>query len=144
MPAIQYVIQEDGQIRRSADGQIVAPDHPGYLQYRANGGAVVYERSDTEQAIAQIILEADKTWGKGLVSEIQNSLALSGINDTPAEALALYRYLAEVRDALMGGLLHVAHAALAELLQTPEASRPTGATDALLNPILSAIAARIV
>lgn len=143
MPAIQYAIQEDGQIRRIASGQIVAPDHPGYLQYRANGGAVIYERSDTDQVIAHIKLEADKTWGKELVCEIQQQLALSGINDTPADSLALYRYLAEVRDALAGGMLHVAYAALDEILAQPEARRPSNASVALLRPIYDAIGARI-
>ena len=54
----------------------------------------------------------------------KTALALSGINDTPPAALALYRYLAEVRDALMGGLLHVAHAALAEPLADPRGITP--------------------
>lgn len=143
MPAPRYTLFEDGTITSNLTNQTVQDTDPAYVAYIKNGGAVIKKRSSDDATIAAINLAADKQWGYDLAAQVQEQLALSGINNNPAEALELYRYLAEVRDALKGGLLHVAWAILDEILAKPQQTRPAAATDALLQPIQAAIAARL-
>lgn len=84
-----------------------------------------------------------QVWGQALVRDFEAAALATGINADPRAALALDRYLREVSSALVAGRLHVAYAALAELLATPEAERPVGAQDAALVPIHDALAQRL-
>lgn len=90
-------------------------------------------------------LESAQTWGARLVRDFEAGALKGGVNDDPTAALALDRYLREVSGAVAAGRLHVAYAALSELLTTPERERPAPpfTDDAQLVPVYNAIAARI-
>lgn len=88
-------------------------------------------------------LEAAQAWGQALVRGFEAAALAAGINANPSAALALDRYLREVSAALVAGRLHVAYAALAELLATPQGERPAGAQDAALVLIHDALAERL-
>ena len=90
-------------------------------------------------------LESAQAWGLRLVRDFEAAALKGGVNSNPAAALALDRYLREVSGAVATGRLHVAYAALGELLATPERERPAPpfSDDASLVPIFNAIAARL-
>lgn len=91
----------------------------------------------------EVEITSAQQWGQALVRDFEAAALAAGINADPRAALALDRYLREVSSALVAGRLHVAYAALAELLETPEAERPAGASDAALVPIHDALAQRL-
>lgn len=84
-----------------------------------------------------------QAWGAAIVRAFEAEAMRSGINANPSAALDLDRYLREVSSSLVQGRLHVAYAAMQELLSSPEGERPIGASDAQLMPIFLAIANRL-
>lgn len=88
-------------------------------------------------------IDSALAWGQALVRSFEAAQLKAGINADPRAALALDRYLREVSSALLSGRLHVAYAALQELLATPQGERPAGAQDAALVPVHDAIALRL-
>lgn len=90
-------------------------------------------------------LESAQAWGLRLVRDFEAGALKAGVNEDPTAALALDRYLREVSGAVAAGRLHVAYAALGELLTTPERERPAPpfSDDAQLVPVYNAIASRI-
>jgi hypothetical protein len=86
-------------------------------------------------------LAAAQAWGQELVRAVEIDLMRGGINADPRAALAVDRELREISDALKGGRLHVAAAALDELLGLPQEQR--AASDALLTPVHTALRERI-
>lgn len=90
-------------------------------------------------------LEDAQAWGLRVVRNFEAQALKGGINSDPPAALALDRYLREVSGAVAAGRLHVAWAALGELLKTPEAERPAPpfTDDASLVPIYNALAERL-
>lgn len=88
-------------------------------------------------------LVSAQSWGSAVVRAFEAEAMNSGINSVPVAALALDRYLREVSGALSAGRLHVAYAAMQELLSQPEVSRPMGASNAQMMPIFMAIAQRL-
>jgi hypothetical protein len=90
-------------------------------------------------------LSSAQEWGVRLVRAFEAAALKGGINGDPAAALALDRYLREVSGAVAAGRLHVAYAALGELLTTAERERPAPpfTDDASLVPIYNALAERL-
>lgn len=88
-------------------------------------------------------IAAAQAWGSAIVRAFEAAAMEGGINAHPAAALALDRYLREVSSSLAQGRLHVAYAAMQELLSQPESSRPVGAGDESLMPIFMALAQRL-
>jgi hypothetical protein len=106
-----------------------------------NGPTPIDEPDDPPDPVEEIT--SAQEWGQALVRAFEAAAVKGGINSDPAAALALDRYLREVSGALLSGRLHVAYAALAELLESDPKSRPAGADDAALLPVYHALAARL-
>lgn len=124
------------------------PAYKDYVRYLGGKGEVLIVDDTEEWAAAQAsepveVLEDAAEWGASIVRSFEAGALKGGVNDDPTAALALDRYLREVSGALVAGRLHVAYAALAELLATPERERPQGAADAALVPIYNALAERL-
>lgn len=108
---------------------------------QGNGPAPIEEPEDQVDPSLEIM--SAQEWGLALVRGFEADAVKSGINNDPRAALSLDRYLREVSAALSAGRLHVAYAALLELLSTEESERPSGAGDDRMAPILNLIAARL-
>lgn len=119
------------------------PDFRAYLSWLSAGGGVVMvedARPDQELADELALLAEAKAWGTALVREFEAAAMRAGINADPRAALTLYRFLEPVRTPLREGLLHVAFAALQELLEVAPEDRPPLAD---LTPIHQALLARL-
>lgn len=132
MTAPRYRRWPDGRTE-TADGEPVSHDDAGLLAYLHAGGAMMMMASPLDEVLAITPAEL----GRDIVDTYEAALVEAGINSNPKAALALYRYMAEARDALRGGLLHVALAAIEEMLEAPEASRPAGASDQMLGGVVA-------
>lgn len=122
------------------------PAYLEYVEYLSAGGSVEVEddRAEWELALASdpaVELESAEEWGRALVRQVELGLLASGINDDRKLALAVDRELAEIGAKLKDGRLHIALAALEELLERPESERHT--PDDMLRPIEATIKARL-
>lgn len=119
------------------------PDFRAYLSWlSAGGGVVMVQDPAPAQELAEelAVLAEAKVWGTALVRDFEAAAMRAGVNQDPRSALALYRFLEPVRTPLREGLLHVAFAALQELLEVAPEDRPPLAD---LTPIYQALAARL-
>lgn len=122
------------------------PAYVEYIAYLNAGGTVEVEDDREVWELAQatdpaVELESAEEWGRALVRQVELSLLVSGINDDRRAALAVDRELAEVSSKLKDGRLHIALAALEELLERPESERH--APDSMLKPIEALIRDRL-
>lgn len=138
-----YLINHRGELIDMASGQEIPQDDPAYLAHRRAGGAVTIQRSSDSAAIQAYELADAKRFGKELVASFELAQLKRGINDNPTAALDLYKLLEPVRNALNGGLLHIAYAMIWEIMATNEEDRPAGASDADLLEVFNAIHERI-
>jgi hypothetical protein len=128
-----------------ADGLEVPQDdrdarYLAYVAWLSEGRAPeLIEGTPAPDPVAE--LESAEAWGRALVRQVEIDLLESGINDDRRRALAIDRELAEVGAKLKDGRLHIALAALEELLEKPEQERYSA--DAMLKPIEALIRERL-
>lgn len=128
-----------GQLLKDGVLPVVQDDRdPAYQDYaewlRAGGTVQLVGDEDPSHALQEelALLAEARAWGTVLVREYEAAAMRAGINADPAQALALYRFLEPVRTPLREGLLHVAYAALQELLAFGEEGQPPLAPTILL------------
>jgi hypothetical protein len=112
----------------------------------ARGQAASQEEAQAAADVALgIVPELDDAveWGQRIVKAFEAQMMEGGINDNRSVALRLHRYLRDVSDALVTGRIHVASAALDELLATPEAERPAGASNVALWQVHALLSQRL-
>lgn len=126
-------------------GVWVAETSDGLSWVEVARGQAVSEAEGREAALNALglstVLEDAETWGRRLVRAVELDLLKGGINDDRVLALAVDRELDYISSKLKDGRLHIALAALEELLAKPESERL--ASDALLRPVEAAIKQRL-
>lgn len=142
-----YTITPSGKLYDERGTEVPQDDreesYRAYAAWLAQGnGPLPIDEPDAAPDPAQEI-ESAQEWGAALVRDFEARAVKGGINNDPRAALQLDRHLREVSAALTAGRLHVAWAALAELLESDPKSRPAGADDAALLPVYNALAARL-
>lgn len=144
---MSYTITPSGRIYDERGVEVPQDDREeSYRVYAAwlaqgNGPGQIDEPEARSEPPLEILSAQD--WGQELVRSFEADAVKSGINSDPRAALSLDRYLREVSTALVAGRLHVAYAALLELLSSKESERPFGAGDNQLAPIFNLIAERL-
>ena len=140
-----YKITKSGQVFDAMGDEVPLDDrddrHLAYVLWLSGDRAPELIESPDVPPDPAVELESAESWGRALVREVELGLLASGINDDRVLALAIDRELTEVGAKLKDGRLHIALAALEELLRKPEQERYSA--DAMLKPIEASIRARI-